>query len=177
LANSKQPIYFDEKCHGFTSGANAFMFILHSPVGYVLLQLLIIVLVAFVSLNQRFGRAVPVSTARKISNLEFINGLANTYERAKARDAAWALIFTPFKAKLCKVLGVAPDEDMDNLAAAWAEAAGKPDRDYRLFLERAQLALRAGKIDENELVKLIGECDSLAAGQKELHSYSKALGA
>jgi hypothetical protein len=167
LSSSKKPIYFDEKCHGYSSGNNVFFFILRSPVGFVLLQLIILLAVAFLSLNQRFGPPIVVSTARKISNLEFINGLATSYQRARARDTAWAMIYAPFKARLCKALGIAPHESAEVLAEAWAEESGQNGAECREFLVHAQKALDKGHIDDNELTKLVQACDRLGRDQKK----------
>jgi hypothetical protein len=177
LSESRMPIYFDEKCHGLTTASNALFFILRSPVGYVLLQVLIIMLVALVSLNQRFGRPVPVSTARRISNLEFIDGLATTYERARARDTAWAMIYAPFKARLCKSLAVAPHESTETIAAAWAQATGASVEECRDFLQKAQAALERKRLDQSELVNLVATCDRLSAGQGQLSGPAKIMGA
>jgi hypothetical protein len=175
LSTSKKPIYFDEKCHGYSSGNNVFFFILRSPVGFVLLQLIILLAVAFVSLNQRFGPPIVVTNARKISNLEFINGLATSYQRARARDTAWAMIYGPFKARLCKALGVAPHESPEVLAEAWSEESGKNGAECRDFLVQAQKALDKGHIDDNELTKLVQACDRL--GSEEKRALAKISGA
>jgi hypothetical protein len=176
LSNARGPIYFDEKSHGYTSGNNVVFFILKSPVGFVILQMLILLGVAFLSLNQRFGPAIPVSNARKISNLEFIKGLAAGYQRARARDTAWAMIYLPFKGRLCKALAVAPHESIERLAEAWSEQSGRKQDECETFLGRAQAALDKRKLDDNELQALIADCDRLAAGMRQLQPAGKIMG-
>jgi len=177
LSTSHQPIYFDEKCHGYSSGNNVFFFLLRGPVGFVILQLLILLAVALWSLNQRFGPLVPVPVSRKISNLEFINGLATSYQKARARDTAWAMIYQPFKGRLCKLLGVAPHESPEQLAQAWAEASGQNRTKCEEFLRKAQAAMEKRHLDEKELVELVAACDELSAGSRELQAHGKILGA
>jgi hypothetical protein len=161
LQGCKQPIMFDEKCHGYSAGKNAWYFVLRSPVGFVILQLILLTLVALFSLNQRFGQPVPVSNLRKISNLEFIDGLASTYERAHARNAVWAMLFVPLKTKLCKMLGIAPDSPLDDVAHAWAEYSGKNQNELQAFLSHAQDALEKQGLTDQELTSLVRTADGL----------------
>lgn len=172
-----KPVLFDEKCHGYSSGSNVWFFVLRSPVGFVILQLLIVASVALISLNQRFGQPVLVSNRRKISNLEFIDGLASTYQRARAKDTAWAMIFHPLKARLCRMLGVAPDAPVEHLAAAWSESSGKPESDIRAFLNRAESALEERTLGDRELGDLIAAADGLTANSRELQLTHKVMGA
>jgi len=177
LASAKHPILFDEKCHGYSGQTNVFFVVLKSPVGFIILQLMLIALIAFISLNQRFGKARTLSTARKISNLEFIEGMSETYRRAKARDTAWAMMFIPLKAKLCKSLGVAPDAPASELAMAWSESSGKPERDCQTFLLKAQAALERRTMSEEELLDLVATGDGLTAGSRELLPARRFMGA
>lgn len=172
-----KPVWFDEKCHGYSSGSNVWFFVLRSPVGFVILQLLFVILVALISLNQRFGQPVLVSNQRKISNLEFIDGLASTYQRARAKDTAWAMIFHPLKARLCRMLGVAPDAPVEQLATAWSESSGKSENAIRGFLDRAEIALEERALSDRELSDLITTADKLTADSRELQIARKVMGA
>lgn len=177
LSNSKQPIFFDEKCHGFSSGSNVFLFVFRSPVGFVILQMFLVALIAFLSLNQRFGSPLMVASLRKISNLEFIDGLASAIRRAKARDTAWFMLFHPLKARMCKMYGVAPHEPLEKLASAWSEHTGKDKQECEQFLLAAQAALDSGNIDDAKLTKLVETADKLTDGTRELVGINKTLGA
>lgn len=177
LTSSKQPIFFDEKCHGYSAGSNVFFYVLRSPVGFVILQLIILGLVALLSLNQRFGRPRSVGGARKISNLEFIEGMASTYQRARARDTAWAMMFNPLKGRLCKTLGIAADAPVSELAAAWSESAGKPEAECRAFLEKAQNALERRSLSDEELKELVAKSDELIGDSRELMPVRRFMGA
>lgn len=177
LMACKQPIYFDEKCHGYTTGKSALFLMLRDYVGFVLWQLIVVVAIAFIGSNQRFGRALSGSVPRKISNLEFIDGLASTYQRARARDAAWSMLFAPLKARLCKALGVSPHDGLDVLALAWAQATGKSALEYQQFLQHGQDATMQHRLTEKELLELIAKCDSLTADSQELVNAKRILGA
>src|SRR6202789_1436277 len=115
LATTSGDILFDEKCHGSTKGINVFFYFLHGPTGWVVLQLLLILILAVVSGHQRFGSAVVVRNNRRISNLEHIEGLSNTYQRAGARQAVLSIIWLSVRQKLCKILQISPREEDDKL--------------------------------------------------------------
>lgn len=171
------PVLFDEKSHGFSTQTNILVFMAKSPVGLLVFQLVLITIVALISLNQRFGAPIIVSSRRKISNLEFIDGLAMTYRRARARDTVWGMIFHSFKAKLCKKLQVAPHEGYDKLASEWALATGQNKSECEAFLMRAQAALERGKMSQEELVELVSTCDKLNSQSKSLATTGTVRGA
>ena len=75
-------VLFDEYCHGYTDAGNVFAFLAARTPGLVFKQMLCILLLLVWSHSKRFGRVKKAETPRKISNLEYINGLANTYRRA-----------------------------------------------------------------------------------------------
>jgi hypothetical protein len=177
LMRSKQPVYFDEKCHGFSSSINALIYLCRRYAGSVAAQLLLIAVIAWVSLNQRFGRPLSISTARKISNLEFIDGLAATFRRANARGAAWAMMYHPLRVRLCRNLGQPPDVGAATLAAVWSEAAGNFDKKYDAFLTDADKAALQSNLSEKELLSLIERSDELTKGSKELALSRRFLGA
>ncbi len=104
LATTRGDILFDEKCHGSTKGTNVIFYFLHGPTGLVALQLLLILSLAVASAQQRFGATLVVKNNRRISNLEHIEGLSNTYQRAGARQAVLSIIWLSVRQKLCKLL-------------------------------------------------------------------------
>lgn len=176
LSTCPQPIYFDERAQGNVTAASTVYFMMHEYGGLAIAQLMLIAIVAWLSESQRFGQAQPVSNARRISNLEFIDGLASTFRRAHARSVAWAMIFAPLKTRLFKSLGVAPDQDFSVLAKAWASATGESANDYEKFLVKAQAATES-KLSEKEFLELIAESDQLAQRSRDLIARQRILGA
>lgn len=177
LSHSNQPLLFDERCHGFSSSDNAMLVLLRGPLGLLALQLIIILSIAMLSLNQRFGLPLRVSRGRKISNLEFIDGLASTYRRARARDTVWAMLFSPFKARLCKTLGVSPHQSNAEIAAGYAESIGGSAQSCVGFLDASDEALARRNISEAELRSLMERCDDLAAKAPQLQPIKRVMGA
>lgn len=166
LSDSPGKIYFDEKCHGYLDSTDFFHWILHGKYGPFFVELFLLSAVAIWSLNQRFGPVRPVFSPRRISNLEFIDGMAHTYRKAHAHDTAWSLLFNSFKTRLCKGLGVSQSETPETLAKIWSEATGIEERSLREFLLKAANC-ESRYITSEEMLKLVAECDKLAERSKE----------
>lgn len=161
-------IWFDERAHGYSAAANFFIAITKGPVGPLLMQSFIVFLVALVSLSQRFSAKVPVPVVRKISNLEYIEGLANTYQRAKAYDMAYSIVFSQLKNKLCRALSRTAEDDLQELGARWGEAIGENSEVCATFLQSSQNAIEDRHLPQEQFSKLMKECDVLTAKSAEL---------
>jgi hypothetical protein len=162
LATANGSVFFDERCHGFSNSTNIFIFLLGEPPGFVFLQLILILVVLFLSSFQRFGGAKTYFKKREISSLQFIDGLANAYERAKAGLAALEIIVQDFKTKLCKELGLSSQSSAEDVALAWRGRIGGDGRNLLDFLTNYERALREKKISTVDLKKYVLKCDELA---------------
>lgn len=136
--NSERTILFDERCHGFSRGGNIFAYSLKGPVGFVVGQLLLILLIALIGSFQRFGAPETVSRQRKPSNLEYLEGLKNTYRRAEANKLVADVIGRNFRLKLAKAVGVPASESNAKIAQVGAENYG---------------------LDRNEVLKLLAQVE------------------
>lgn len=163
LRSTNSRIFFDERAHGYSSAANLWFVITRSPVGLLILQMLIIFVVAMVSLGQRFGAKRSVPIIRRISNLEYIEGLANTYQRARAYDMAYAIIFGQLRNKLCRALSISPQEDLTELAPPWAEAIGERPEACTAFLKTSHESAENRHLSQEEFTRLMAQCDALAS--------------
>lgn len=132
---------------------------------------MLIFAVALLSLNQRFGPVKRVSNPRRISNLEFIDGMAQTYRKAKASDTAWSILFVSFKTRLCKALGAAPETPTEDLANSWAEITGLSPKECTEFLNRA-IKAESTHITNEELLELVASCDRLSDQSKQFISIT-----
>lgn len=174
LHNVKGDVLFDERCHGFTGASNVFVYLARGPVGWVVAQMLLILAVVCVSNWQRFGAATVVDRSRKISNLEFIFGLANAYRRAKANTTVLEIIGQGFRHKMCKDVGVSPHEPDDKLVEAWRAQAGDADAsNLATYLAHYDMHLKQGQLSDNDLKTLICSLDRLSERSKEVVSKRK----
>jgi hypothetical protein len=161
LSTAPGSIFFDERCHGYSNSTNIFAFLLKEPAGHAFMQLLLIVTIAVAGGAQRFGEVKELETKRKISSLQFVDGLANAYERARANLAALEIIVQDFKTKLCKELAISPHSSKDEIAHACQIQTGKDSSNLLNFLTDYELACNQKKISATELKKYVLKRDQL----------------
>jgi len=157
-------ILFDERAHGYTGGTNVFIRLSRGPAGLVTLQLALILFIGIASGFQRFGRAVAIDSSRRISNLEYINGLANTWSRAKANKLILEILFASFRTRLARALGLAVYEKDDKFAATLKEKLKsiKSEADANVF-ETYQEALRSDALKDEQVNAIVSSCDKIGA--------------
>lgn len=174
-------IWFDERCHGFSQNGNVFIVLARGTTGIVFLQLLLILAVAVASASQRFGSIKTVEVKRSISNLEFITGLANAYQRARANAATLEILGQSCKNKLCKLLAISPHEATTlSILETWqssrfaSSALGSP---VAKFLTDYDAALQRKSVTDAELKSLVITCDKITEQLKEIPSDQLSLAA
>ena len=98
-------VAFDEYHHGFASSSAAGLtiaFVMGTPVGWVLLQLLIVGLVWLAVSAFRFGPARPVIDRRRRSPLEHLDALAAGLESSQGSGTALGLIVGGLRRRLSR---------------------------------------------------------------------------
>jgi len=159
LSTTNGTIYFDERCHGYSGSGNVFVYVMRGWLGPVVLQLCAILFVAVLSSHQRFGELARSKDRREISNLEFINGLANAYERSGATFAALEIIVQDFRNKICRLINVSPHstdaEIVSNLQSSSVYS------NLQKFLADYERLAQQKNISASELSQQIKMCDLL----------------
>lgn len=178
-ANSTgQKIYFDERIHGLTSGKNVFLYLSRGPFGFVSLQLILMILIALLSSMQRFGKARSLSDSRRISNLEFIDGLSNAYKRAKANASVLEILFHAFRVDLSKILGISSHEVDEVLVNAWDNSPVIDDVNLGALIDEYNEVISNRRISDSDLQKMIATCDKITdshiKGDLEIENYAKS---
>lgn len=168
LATGDGEILFDEFCHGYSQSTNVFVYLAKTPAGPLFLQGLLLLILAVAGSWQRFGSTVTIKSARKISNLEFIHGLANTYRRAGATDLALDILNHSLVSALCKALSIAPQQGPEKLAHAWSQATGRSASQLSDFLASSASALEKRTLTDEELMSLCRSCDKIREQSKDL---------
>lgn len=161
LKQNGDEVLFDERVHGYSTTQNLFKVVSATPLGMFTAQLALIFVVALLSLNQRFGRLHVHSQARKIASSEFIDGMARTYVKARAYEAALQILYNSFRHRLCKAVSLPPDEPAESLALAWSNSAPVSSEDALNFLKKADGLASRQKISVEELEETVTECDRL----------------
>jgi len=161
----KGDIIFDEHCHGYSESDNVFGFLVRRTPGLVFCQLILILALLVWSQSRHFGRLRKADTPRKISSLEYIKGLSNTYRRARANIAVLEIIFQDFKIRLCKNNGISPGESdesiVEQLNSSTKATIGKDsDRVSRLFGSVGNY-LQSKHLTNKQLKEVVVECDKI----------------
>lgn len=173
LGKTHGTILFDERCHGYTGGTNVFVYIANSPFGMIILQLLLIIAIGVAGDFQRFGRAESLDERRKISNLEFIDGLAGAYRRARANPAVVEILFQTFLKRVARALGVSPHEPEERLIAAWNSSAYSAQADLKKLIDDYQKTMETRELSDADLKSMITTCDKITKLIDERQSAKK----
>lgn len=161
-------VFFDERCHGLTQSRNLITSILSGSGGILFIQFVVIFGLAIGSSAQRFGQTLSVDSRRKISNLEFVNGIANSYQRAKATHLASDVLSHNLRLKLAKAMGQSTGDD-EMLAAAYIDSLDTSEEKMALPDAKARLIKTLSHSKEGakvnisyaELTEIIAYCDKI----------------
>jgi hypothetical protein len=100
-------IAFDEYHQGFGADTNRFFqFFAGTPVIPIFLQIALLILLIFFSQSRRFARAVPAPEPNRLSKLEYVSAMAELQQRTKGFDLAIENIYTDFRRRVSRLVGV-----------------------------------------------------------------------
>ena len=112
------PIAFDEYHQGYGSNANRlFEYFAGTPVIAIFFQFVLLIGLVFLSQSRRFARALPEKEPDRLSKLEYVTAMAELQQRTRAYDLAMENIYTDFRRRVARTLGV------DNLTSTRREIA------------------------------------------------------
>ena len=139
-------IAFDEYHHGFgTNNNRLFQYFAGTPVIAIFAQLAILAGFVFFSQSRRFGRPVPEPEPDRLSKLEYVSAMAELQERTRAFDLAIENIYTDFRRRTARLVGV------DNYTVSRKDMA-------RLIAERT-------KLDPNDVEDVMFQCEDIMHGE------------
>ena len=143
-------IAFDEFHHGYgahAAGASSGLlaYFRGTPVPWLFWQGVLIAAVAAYTFGRRFARPLPLRRERRTTNLEFVSSMATITRMARATDLAMQNVYWDFRKRLCRYSGLPSNVDSAKLAA---------------------IAARRAHMDEQELTRLLADCDAVSHGQQ-----------
>ncbi len=139
-------IVFDEYHQGYGSNNNQFLqFFEGTPVVAFFLQFVVILGFFFFSQSRRFARAVPEHEPDRLSKLEYVSAMAELQQRTHAFDLAIENIYTDFRRRAARYLGV------DNYTTKRSEMAN-------LIAER-------GGLDRDNVEDILFKCEDIIHGE------------
>lgn len=164
----QRKIFFDEFHHGYRSQINPLVnYVRGTPVPWLMVQGLLLSLLVVFSVGKRFARPLPMPQVDRHSPLEFVGSMANLQQVAQARDLALENIYPRFKASLCRRLGLSSRAKTEDIIASLRRQRLPIDEiEIRQTLSDAEVTLAGEKIDDAQLVKLVGRMRRILAQLK-----------
>jgi hypothetical protein len=146
VASPEGIIAFDEYHQGYGEGNNQILtYFAGTPVIAIFLQLLVLVGLIFFTQSRRFARPLPEAEPNRLTKLEYVSAMAELQRRTKAFDLAIENIYTEFRRRTSRLVGV------DNLTTSYQHLA-------RLIAERA-------KLDLTGVENLMFKCEDIIRGE------------
>ena len=146
VASREGIIAFDEYHQGFGAGENRLLaYFAGTPLMAIFLQFAVLVGLILFTNSRRFARPLPENAPNRLSKLEYVAAMAELQQRTKAFDLAIENIYTDFRRRTARLVGV------DNFTTSRQDLA-------KLIAERANL--KADKVD-----KLMFSCEEIIRGE------------
>ena len=146
VASREGIIAFDEYHQGFGAGENRLLaYFAGTPLLAIFLQFAVLVGLILFTNSRRFARPLPENEPNRLSKLEYVAAMAELQQRTKAFDLAIENIYTDFRRRTARLVGV------DNFTTSRQNLA-------ILIAERANL--KADEVD-----KLMFNCEEIIRGE------------
>ena len=122
-----------------------FQYFSGTPVFPIAAQIILLIAFIFFSQSQRFARPLPANEPNRLSKLEYVSAMAQLQQRTKGYDLAIENIYTDFRRRVSRLLGV------DNQTTSRKDLA-------KLISERINR-------DEMEIYNLMLKCEDIMHGE------------
>ena len=166
IASREGIIAFDEYHQGYGSNNNRFLqFFAGTPVVPVFLQIVLLVGLVFFSQSRRFARAVPEPEPNRLSKLEYVSAMAELQQRTKGYDLAIENIYTDFRRRVSRLVGVdALKTRRQDLALLIVERL--PDEnaeEIEQLMQKCEDVMHGDKTNKKEVLRLTTRLRELEA--------------
>lgn len=151
-------VAFDEFHQGYGADNNRFLqFFEGTPVVGIFLQVVLLVGLLFFSQSRRFARAVPEPEPDRLSKLEYVAAMAELQNRTRAWDLAIENIYTEFRRRAGRAVGVDNTTTVRDLAARIAERTPLAAVSVERTLFACEEIIRGEPTNKSEVLRLTGE--------------------
>lgn len=150
-------IAFDEYHHGYGSSSNRLLeFFAGTPVIPIFLQIALLIFLIFLSQSRRFARAVPEPEPSRLSKLEYVSAMAELQQRTKGFDLAIENIYTDFRRRVSRLVGVdAQKTRRQDLALLIVERLPQENPDeLEQLMKRCEDVMHGDATNKKEVLRL-----------------------
>ncbi len=150
-------IAFDEFHQGYGANSNQFLqFFAGTPIMPIFLQVALLIGLILLSQSRRFARAVPEPGPNRLSKLEYVSAMAALQQRTKGYDLAIENIYTDFRRRVSRLVGVdALKTRRQDLALLIVERL--PDEnagELEELMKRCEDVMHGDKTNKKEVLRL-----------------------
>ncbi len=158
VATNAGLVAFDEYHQGYGSDNNRFLqFFEGTPIVGIFLQLVLLVGLVFFSQSRRFARAVPEPEPDRLSKLEYVAAMAELQDRTRAWDLAIENIYTEFRRRAGRAVGVDNTATPHDLALRVAERTMLDAAQVERALFTCEEIIRGEPTNKSEVLRLTAE--------------------
>jgi hypothetical protein len=158
-------IAFDEYHQGYGQSNNRlFQYFSGTPVIAVFVQIVLLVGLLFLSQSRRFARPVQKSEPDRLSKLEYVGAMADLQRRTGAYDLALDNIFSDFRRRVNRHLGVDNTADDHKTAQAIAERIGGDPSVIEDLFAQCESLMYGSKARKRDALHLVKEIRTLEEG-------------
>jgi hypothetical protein len=159
VSSSSGVIAFDEYHHGYGSAESALLnYFLQTPIAFVVIQVAIVIFAILFTQSRRFGRPLSASNPNRLSKLEYVSAMAELQESAKAYDLALENIYSSFRRRAARSLGIDLSQIKSHeLAQRIAERAGSSTSKVEAIILRCDDIIYGTTTNEKEVIRLVSE--------------------
>ncbi len=166
VASREGLIAFDEYHQGYGSNTNRFLeFFAGTPVVPIFIQVILLVGLIFFSQSRRFARAVPEPEPSRLSKLEYVSAMAELQQRTKGYDLAIENIYTDFRRRVSRLVGVdALKTRRQDLALLIVERlTDENPEELEQLMKRCEDVMHGDKTNKKEVLRLTSRLREIEA--------------
>jgi len=171
IGGVKGTVLWDEYIHGYRETLASS--IAHSPLKWLVLQLLLLALAVLATFSRRSGPICRPAADVRLSPIEFVQTLGGLYERAGSASVAVDICYQRFRYWLTRRLGTASNMSLEDLQSAVRERWPISDDRLIAIMKRCESARSDPYLHATEALHLVRELDEYAARLKLFHGARK----
>jgi hypothetical protein len=170
----KNGILWDEYIHGYRPTLASS--IAHSPVKWLVLQLVLLGLAVLVTFSRRSGPVFKPASVVRLSPMEFVETLGGLYQHAGTASVAVDICYQRFRYWLTRRLGVASSISVADLEVAVRDRWAFIDQRFVTTLRRCESAKNDPYLHAPAALQLVQELDEYAVRLKLFQGIRKEKG-
>ncbi len=169
VSENSQSLWVDEYLHGYRDKeviqqeerGNVISYLMQTPIFLVFVQALVILAIAIVANNRRFGQLINLAKPVVDNSQAYIKALAGVLQKAGHTHFVWYTITKEEQLQLQNKMGLGNVLlEPEDLAEKWHQQTGKPEQDLVSLL---RLPNPSKRLSESELLNYLSRWQQIQA--------------